>query len=266
MWRVIKGWFLIGVERAEDPEVILTEAHEAMKRELGKARESAITAIAQRNQLRALLADQEEQYEERSLHAKAALKAGREDLAKQLLVERSSFDTTIESLKEQLASAEKSAEDAKSAIEQMELEVRQRAAEKLALIAGWKQAKIQEQLNKALSSVSMDSHVQAFDRAEERIREVRAHASARAEMGTTQLDTQLADMRRTLSEQKAEEELEKLKIEMGIAPAPVVVTETEADAALEELKTEMSESAAPAEEVQTQAGGDSGTPVRNIEV
>ena len=34
IWRVIKGWLLIGVEKAEDPEVILTEAKEAMEREL----------------------------------------------------------------------------------------------------------------------------------------------------------------------------------------------------------------------------------------
>src|SRR5688572_17819842 len=31
IWRIIKGWLLIGVEKAEDPEVILTEAKEAME-------------------------------------------------------------------------------------------------------------------------------------------------------------------------------------------------------------------------------------------
>jgi len=252
MWRVIKGWFLIGVERAEDPEVILTEAHEAMKRELGKAREAAVSAIAQRNQLRALLKDQQEQATEREMQARAALKANREDLAKQLLVERSTFDSTIESLRGQLASAENSASEAKAAIERMELEVRQRAAEKLALVAGWKQAKIQEQLNKALSSVSMDSHVQAFDRAEERIREVRAHAEARQEMSQTDLETELGKMRRTLAEEKAEDELAKLKVEMGLAPA---VTQDAAEQALEDLKAEMAGSQAESAEMQSQSAG-----------
>src|SRR6476661_6341926 len=49
IWRVIKGWLLIGVEKAEDPEIILTEAKEAMDRELAKAKEAAVTAIGQRN-------------------------------------------------------------------------------------------------------------------------------------------------------------------------------------------------------------------------
>ena len=37
IWRVIKGWLLIGVEKAEDPEVVLAEAHESMRREMDKA-------------------------------------------------------------------------------------------------------------------------------------------------------------------------------------------------------------------------------------
>ena len=30
LWRVIRGWLLLGVEKAEDPEIVLTEAKEAM--------------------------------------------------------------------------------------------------------------------------------------------------------------------------------------------------------------------------------------------
>src|SRR5437764_11725041 len=60
IWRVIKGWLLIGVEKAEDPEVILAEAQESMRRELAKAKENAVVAIAQRNQLRQMLAENQE--------------------------------------------------------------------------------------------------------------------------------------------------------------------------------------------------------------
>ena len=46
MWRVIKGWLNIGVEKLEDPQVILAEAQESMRVELAKAKESAVQATS----------------------------------------------------------------------------------------------------------------------------------------------------------------------------------------------------------------------------
>ncbi|HEU4754052.1 MAG TPA: PspA/IM30 family protein, partial [Armatimonadota bacterium] len=172
MWRLIKGWLLIGVEKAEDPEVILTEAQESMRRELEKAKENAVQAIAARNQLRGVLQDQSNQAAALESKARAALKVGDEELARQLLIEKSTYDQNIENLKGQLEQAEQAAAAVKENIKRMEAHVRQRAAQRLALVAGWKQAKIQEQLNKALSGISLEGHDQAFNRAEERIREL----------------------------------------------------------------------------------------------
>ena len=45
IWRLIKGWLLIGVEKAEDPEVILAEAQESMRRELEKAKEQVLNVL-----------------------------------------------------------------------------------------------------------------------------------------------------------------------------------------------------------------------------
>src|SRR3569833_2308702 len=97
--RMIKGWLLIGVEKAEDPEVILAEAQDAMKRELEKAKENAVQAIAARNQLRGVLQDQLNIAANLESKARAALKAGEEDLARQILVEKGAYDSNIENLK-----------------------------------------------------------------------------------------------------------------------------------------------------------------------
>jgi phage shock protein A len=226
IWRVIKGWLLIGVEKAEDPEVILTEAKERMDRELAKAKEAAVQAIGQRNLLRGMLADQEKRVRDLDAQARTALKSGQEDLARQILVEKANGQKTIESLNGQLATAEQASTAVKENIRAMEEQVRQRAAERLALIAGWKQAQIQDRLNAALGSVSMDGSNQAFERASERVREAQAKNEARLEMSSTDLNVRMAQLQSTVASQEAEDDLAALKAELGLLP-PAQQVETQ---------------------------------------
>lgn len=225
IWRVIKGWLLIGVEKAEDPEIILNEAQESMRRELEKAKEQAVQAIAARNQLRGVLQDQQNQIAALEAKARTALKSGDEELARQLLVEKATFDQNIEALKGQLAQAEQAAEAVKQNIKTMEAHVRQRAAQKLALTAGWKQARIQEQLNKALSGISMDSHDQAFTRAEERIREMQAKSDARIELAEGGLQKKIQKLENIVASEAADAQLVAMKAEMGLLPPSTVSAE-----------------------------------------
>jgi len=227
MWRVIKGWLLIGVEKAEDPEIILAEAQESMRRELANAKENAVIAIAQRNQLRAMLTDNQERAATLESQARAALKMGQEDLARQLLVEKGNYDTTIASLQKQLEQAEQTAEAVKDSIKKMEQQVRQKAAERLALVAGWKQAQIQEKLNKALSGISLDGHSEAFDRAATKIRELQSKSDARLELASGGLQQQLNKLEISEATTKADAQLLQMKAELGMLPAGQTTTEEE---------------------------------------
>ena len=191
IWRVIRGWLLLGVEKAEDPEIVLTEAKEAMERELAKAKESAVTAIAQRNRLRQMLADEQKQLADLEAKARAAVRAGDDELARALLVEKANHDKTVESLGTQLAAAEQSAASVKESIRALEAQVRERAAERLRLIAGWKQAQIQE---------------------------LQAKADARLEVGQSDLSTRLSKLQTTVVQQQADDQLQALKQEMGMLP------------------------------------------------
>lgn len=244
MWRVIKGWLLIGVEKAEDPEIILAEAQEAMQREMAKAKESAVQAIAARNQLRTVLQEQVNQAAALEAKARVALKQGDEDLARQLLMEKQTYDGNIEGLKGQLAQAEQAAESVKANIKQMEAHVRQRAAQRLALVAGWKQAKIQEQLNKALSGISMEGHDQAFQRAEQRMNELKAKADARMELSQGGLQQRMAQLDDAVAGDKADQQLASMKAELGLLPAET------AEDPLEKLKADIQ-----SEQVQKQKVG-----------
>ncbi len=247
MWRVIKGWLLIGVEKAEDPEVILTEAQESMRREVEKAKESAVQAIAARNQLRNLLQEQMNRAAECEARARQALKLGQETNARAFLVEQANTDKTIESLKVQLAQAEEASEAVKVHIQQLEAKFRERTAQKLALSAGWKQAKIQEQVTKALSGISLDTHDEAFNRAEARMKELQAKSAARSELASGTLETATMKLETSMQQQQAEDRLQALKAEMGLLPQSTVPVEDP----LARLKAEIqSEAAVPKQQTQ----------------
>lgn len=218
IWRVIKGWMLIGVEKAEDPEVILTQAKEEMEQQLAKAKENAVTAIGHRNQLRNMLADQQKRAGDLEANARRALQQGDEELARQLLVEKGNLDATIANLNTQLEQAEQAAASVKDSIRALEGQVRQRAAERLALIAGWKQAQISERLNKALSGVSMENQVQQFDRASEKVRQLQAKADARSELAANDMSGRIASLQSTTTSSEADLALEQMKAELGLAP------------------------------------------------
>jgi phage shock protein A len=250
MWRLVKGWLLIGVEKAEDPEVILAEAQDSMRRELEKAKENAVQAIAARNQLRGVLQDQLNHSANLEAKARAALKQGDEELARQLLVEKQTYDQNIEGLKTQLAQADQAAESVKASIKQMEGHVRQRAAQRLALVAGWKQAKIQEQLNKALSGISLEGHDQAFTRAEEKMRELQSKADARMELSQGGMQQRLAKLENVVAVEQADEQLAAMKAQMGLS-APTVTEDP-----LAKLKAE----------VESEQQKTVQQPVRNLEV
>ncbi|MBM3458385.1 MAG: PspA/IM30 family protein [Armatimonadetes bacterium] len=239
IWRLVKGWLLIGVEKAEDPEVILAEAQEAMRREVEKAKESAVQAIAARNQLRNVLQDQVNQANALEAKARAAVKLGDDNLARQLLMEKANLDKSIEGLRAQLVQAEAASEAVKTSIKQMEAQLRQRTAQRLALVAGWKQAKIQESLQKALDGISLESQSEAFTRAEDRIRQLQAQSNARIELAAGNMNAQMQKLEDVVIADQVDAQLAALKAENSPLPSTTTVDP------LARLKAEMAGQAAP---------------------
>ena len=138
-------------------------------------------AIAQRNHLRAMLADKPDKAAALQLEAARARERGQDDVARHLLEVKDEYDRAIAPLQKQLQEAEAAAGAVKESIRQAETRVRQEAAERLAR-GGWKRARIQEELNRALASISFTGHHDAFDRAARRIRELQSRSAARLEM------------------------------------------------------------------------------------
>ena len=138
------------MNKLEDPDLMLEAARRDMQDTLRANKEKAVHAIAQRNNLAAMVEDLERKSANLENQAVMAVKQGNRELARQLLREKANYQNSLESLKTSLATASQTVDVVKVAIRQQEEQVRRKTAEALAMKAQYKQAQIENSINKAL--------------------------------------------------------------------------------------------------------------------
>ncbi|MBS1721119.1 MAG: PspA/IM30 family protein [Armatimonadetes bacterium] len=266
-WNWLKALFNRGMDKLEDPDIMLDQAKRDMQQALVSNREKAVQAITQRNRLQNMMEEAEKKAQTLESQATMALKQGKRDLALQLMREKMNSDATVTTLRESYEQANVTVEQVKLAIKRQEEEVRKKTAEALALKAQWKQAQIQSSISKALEGLTFENQFEGFGAAQEKIREKQAEASARQEMLGTSISGKLLELEDSTKDAAAEEELAKLEARLGAgatmaeatagtvqvadggAPAPVAPT---LDAAQE--ATLQSEAARQLEELEKRLG------------
>ncbi|HRI43222.1 MAG TPA: PspA/IM30 family protein [Fimbriimonadaceae bacterium] len=218
----LRALFNRGMDKLEDPEIMLDQARRDMQQALTANREKAVQAIAQKNRLQGMLDEQERKAQQMEQQAVTALKQGNRDLARQFLREKATTDQTIETLRGTLAQAVETVEAVKIAIKRQEEETRRKTAEALAMKAQWKQAQIQSSISKALEGLTFESEYEgSFAAARDKIKDKQAEASARQEMMASSLTGKMMQMEDTAMDYAADEELRKLEERLGLGTAPV---------------------------------------------
>lgn len=217
-FRWLKALFNRGMDRLEDPEIMLDQARRDMQETLIGNREKAVQAITQKNRLQGMYDDAVKRSTQLESQATMALKQGNRELARQFIREKTNNDATIATLQGSLAQATQSVDAVKLAIKRQEEEVRKKTAEALAMKAQWKQAQIQNSIAKALEGLTFENQLESFGAAAERIRDAQSEASARQEMMSTSIQGRVMDMEDKAMDYAAEEELQKLEERLGMRP------------------------------------------------
>lgn len=214
----LRALFNRGMDKLEDPEIMLDQARRDMQNALVANREKAVQAITQKNRLQGMLDEAERKSAQLEQQATMALRQGNRDLARQFLREKANSDSTIETLKGTLAQAIETVEAVKVAIKRQEEEVRRKTAEALAMKAQWKQAQIQSSISKALEGLTFESEYEgSFAAARDKIKDKQAEAQARQEMMAGSLQGKMMAMEDQTMDYAAEEELKKLEERLGLA-------------------------------------------------
>ncbi|MFY9233684.1 MAG: PspA/IM30 family protein [Fimbriimonadaceae bacterium] len=245
-FRWLKALFNRGMDKLEDPDMMLDQARRDMQQTLIANRERAVQAITQKNRLQMMLDEHQKksgQYEQQAI---AALKQGNRDLARQFMREKTNADAVIATLAGSLEKAKQAVEAVKLAIRRQEEEVRKKTAEALAMKAQWKQAQIQNSISKALEGLTFENQLESFGAAAERIRDAQSEAEARNEMMAGSLQGKVMEMEDKAMDYEAEDQLTKLEERLGMRPA-----ETIAEPATETVST--TEAGAPDAALQSEA-------------
>ena len=250
-FRWLKAIFNRGMDKLEDPEIMLDQARRDMQEAYAANRERAVQAITQRNRLQNMYDEQVAKSNQLEANATMALKQGNRDLARQFMREKQATDGSLESLKGSLASASETVEQVKTAIKRQDEEIRRKTSEALALKAQWKQAQIQSAITKTLEGLNFDNEFDStYGAAKEKIKEKTAEAQARQEMFGTSIAGKTMQMEDMAMDSQADDELRKLEERLGLATAPTVANTdpnvaTDVDSQLAELEKRIGNQQSP---------------------
>ena len=222
----LKAIFNRGMDKLEDPEIMLDQARRDMQATMSANQEKAIQAITQRNQLEKMLTDHQSRSKAFENQAITALKQGDRELARNLMREKANVDHNITSLQATYDQASATVENVKQAVSRQREEVQRKTAEALALKAQWKQAQIQNSIAKALDGLTFDEQYGGFGAAQERIRAAQSEASARTEMQSESIGSKVMAMEDKTKDYEAEMELQKLEERLGIKNPAAAAAET----------------------------------------
>ena len=127
-------------------------------------------------------------------------------------------ESNLESLKEQYEIGVAQAEEANSAVQQNAMRVQELAAKRMQLLGQIQQAKMQEEVNKAVEAMSgtLDVDSPSLEKVEDKIEARLAEARAHAEVAQSTPEGAEAELREAVSLAKADDKLAELRTELGL--------------------------------------------------
>lgn len=238
------------ISSAEDPEKVLNQLIRDMRQQFIDARKQVAVSIADEKRLKKQYDGELKKATEWENKAMTAIRAGKEDLARQALARKSEHDTLAEQFLEQWTAQKAAADQLKEALTQLNSKIQEASRKKNLLIARQKRAEAQKKIQDTMSGMSDNSAFDTFARMEEKVDRNEAEAQASLELAGgmgDELDREFAALESSGAAQ--DDALSALKAKMGLAPpvatpaalpaAEVTVEELEEvediEAALEDL-------------------------------
>ena len=205
------------ISKAEDPEKMLNQLIMDMNESLLDAKKQVAMSIADEKKLERQALENKAQGEDWEKKAMLAVKAGKDDLAKEALLRKQEYDGYAASFQKEFESQHASVEQLKDALRQLQAKIEEASRKKNLLVARAKRAQAQKQIQQTMSSLSGNSSFDTFDRMAEKVDQVEAEAEAMKELGEVTADQKLEDKFKELesSDASSDKMLEDLKAKMG---------------------------------------------------
>ncbi len=189
-----------------------------MSEQLLEAKKQVALAIADEKKLERQALENKAQAEDWEHKAMLAVKAGKDDLAKEALVRKQEYDGYAASFQKEFESQHASVEQLKDALRQLQAKIEEASRKKNLLIARAKRAEAQKQIQQTMGQLGANSSFDTFDRMAQKVDQIEAEADAMKELSTVTADEKLEDKFKELESAEgggADKMLEDLKAKMG---------------------------------------------------
>jgi len=246
MFKAIKRWWkylgakLSGsLEERADPKVQLEQAIQEAQDQHRRLTEQAANVIAHQKQTEMRLNRSVEELEKANSSARQALlladdaakagdakKAGEYNQAAESFANRLiSLEREVENLKTMLLEATQNADAAKAAVAQNSAALQKKLSERQQLLSQLDQAKMAEEMNKAMASLSasVGQDVPTFDEVRTKIESRLAKARGMQELTGASVESRMLEVEQAQMNTEAQARLSELRSQLGLAGAPAAV-------------------------------------------
>ena len=208
------------ISSAEDPEKILNQLILDMQRQLVDAKKQVAVAIADEKRLHKQVEKEAGLAEEWKAKAMQAVKASRDDLAKQALARHKQHVSLAGEIEAQWQKQKAATDQLKATLQQLNNKIEEAKRKKGLLIARSRRADAQKQIQATMHGLAESSAFDTFAKMEERVEAKEAEADAQMELSEQMTGDGLAREFEGLDAVSGDDELAALKAEMGVsAPA-----------------------------------------------
>ncbi|GAK54833.1 phage shock protein A, PspA [Candidatus Vecturithrix granuli] len=203
------------IDRAEDPQKMMEQMIREMHEQLRDAKIQVAKAIADEKRLQYQLKQNETQAQNWESKAMLALKKGDENLAKEALKQKKTYDGLAESIRPQWEQQNNMSSKLKDSLRALESKIDEARRKKEILVARQKRAEAQKKVHEVMSGLNDRGAFAKFDRMEQKVMEIEAQADAAVELEISSLDDQFKALE---ASSDVDDELAALKAKLSLNP------------------------------------------------
>lgn len=170
------------ISRSENPEKLLNQMVLDMNEQLIEAKKGVAGAIADEKRLERQIRENQAQAEEWEQKAMLAVRAGKDDLAREALLRKQEHEKYILELKPQWEAQRQSVDKLKESLRALQRKIEEAGRKKNILVARAKRAEAQRKLQTTMGSIGDNSAFEAFDRMAAKVEKLESETEALMEI------------------------------------------------------------------------------------
>lgn len=187
--RLVKSNINDAIDKAEDPEKMVQQIVVELNEDLMQVRSQVASSIAIEKQLYQKFTQAQSEADKWQAKAELAVDKGEDELAREALKRKNTFQQTADGLKEQWHAQKASVSGLKDNLMKLESKISEAQTKKDLLIARHRRAEAEKRIQTSLSKNAGSTSLAAFERMEQKVLEGETKAQALAELNTDSLDS-----------------------------------------------------------------------------